>query len=267
MDTPEDVAAVTDPGKVGAEFHNRGDRFVIAISNIAAWLFPALMVAICAQVILRNAGMNQAWLDDLQWWIYGAAVLVGVGYAVTTDSHVRVDVLYDNYPADKQTRISILAIGWFFLPFIILSWDVTFGYAISSVTANEGSDSPNGLHKLYLLKVFMNISFVFIGIACWAALIRLIKRLKKPTLSRQMLYALPSTMFLINLVIYFVLWIISWATAAPDASTRDIGRHWFFDELELGPYDIKYTIIATVILSVVVIGLARIYDRAARQEG
>ena len=119
----EEVVAISDPGEVGRAEHNRGDRFVVFLSNIAAWLFPALMVAICAQVILRNAGMNQAWLDDLQWWMYGAAVLMGVGYAVTTDSHVRVDVLYDNYPASKQTRISLFAIGWLFLPFVMLAWD------------------------------------------------------------------------------------------------------------------------------------------------
>ena len=87
-------AAIYDPGEVGRENHNRADRFVVGLSNIFAWLFPILMIAICAQVVLRQAGHNQAWLDDLQWWLYGAAVLVGVAYAVTTNSHVRVDIFY-----------------------------------------------------------------------------------------------------------------------------------------------------------------------------
>lgn len=267
MDSAEVVAAVTDPGEVGREHHNKGDRFIVFISNIAAWLFPALMIAITAQVILRNAGMNQAWLDDLQWWIYGAAVLVGVGYAVTTDSHVRVDVLYDNYTPEKQTRITLFAIGWLFLPFIILAWDTSAPYAITSIVADEGSSSPNGLHNLWIIKAFMNVSFVFIALACLAALIRLIKRLKRPTISRVMLHALPSTMFVINLIVYYASWTFLWATADAEATTRDIGRHWFFDEIEWGNYDIKYTIIVTVIVSIIVIGLARVLDRNARAEG
>ena len=165
-DSVEELVAISDPGEVGRAEHNKGDRFVIRLSNVAAWLFPILMLAITAQVILRNSGMNQAWLDDLQWWLYGAAVLMGVAYAVTTDSHVRVDIFYDNFPKDKKTRVNLFAIGWLFLPFVILSWDVTYDYALSSIRANEGSDSPNGLHNLWLLKSFMNISFIFIAIAC-----------------------------------------------------------------------------------------------------
>lgn len=267
METVEEVAAVTDPGEVGREFHNKGDRIVVFVSNIAAWLFPALMIAICAQVILRNAGMNQAWLDDLQWWIYGAAVLVGVAYAVTTDSHVRVDVLYDNYSKDKQTRISIFAIGWLFLPFVLLSWDVTLFYAISSVVANEGSDSPNGLHNLWMLKVFMNLTFLFIIFACWAALIRLVKQRYTPTLSRVLLNALPATFFTINLIIWHI---AMWGTllfSAEGTTARDVGRLWFFDEIELGPYDIKVTIFATIAATLIVLALARVLDRTKRAEG
>ena len=200
MKTTDEIIAISDPGEVGRENHNRGDRFIVVISNVFAWLFPFLMIAICSQVVLRYIGMNQAWLDDFQWWLYGAAVLIGIGYAVTTNSHVRVDILYDRFPIEKKTRIEIFALAWLFLPFIILCWDVTLSYAISSVTAWEGSDSPNGLHNLWILKVFMNLSFIFIGIATWAAYVRNLSLMTRPVLWKQLLFAFPSTMFLINLV-------------------------------------------------------------------
>ncbi|MBA5764811.1 TRAP transporter permease DctQ, partial [Vibrio sp. 404] len=82
MEPVEEIIKLSDPGEVGREEHNRGDRVIVQISNVMAWLFPILMVAIVAQVFLRGSGMNQAWLDDLQWWLYGSAVLVGIGYAV-----------------------------------------------------------------------------------------------------------------------------------------------------------------------------------------
>lgn len=267
MQSTEDVVAISDPGEVNRAEQNKGDRFIVFVGNIGAWLFPALMIAICAQVVLRNSGMNQAWLDDLQWWIYGAAVLIGVAYAVTTDSHVRVDVLYDNFSREKQTRITLFALGWLFLPFIILAWDVTVPYAITSVMANEGSSSPNGLHKLWILKVFMNLSFILMAVACWAAIVRLVGRLKRATLSRVLLHAFPATMFMVNLAVYYVAFGFIWLTAEAETTTREMGRHWFFDEVEFGNYDIKYTIMVTVVLTFVVIGLARIMDRAKRAEG
>ena len=175
MDDTEQSVALYDPGEIGREEHNRGDRLIVAISNLAAWLFPILMIAICTQVVLRNLGRygigpgNQAWLDDGQWWLYGAAVLAGIGYAVTTNSHVRVDIRYDNFPEAKKDRTDIAALVWFFLPFVIMCWDYTIHYAVASVIADEGSDSPNGLHNLWILKVVMNASFVFIAVATYAA--------------------------------------------------------------------------------------------------
>ncbi|MDX8346400.1 TRAP transporter small permease subunit [Cognatiyoonia sp. IB215446] len=266
MQSVEEIAAVNDPGEVGRDEHNKGDRLTVLISNLFAWIFPILMIAICAQVFLRGAGMNQAWLDDFQWWLYGSAVLVGIGYAVTTNSHVRVDILYDNFPDKKKLRTEIFALAWLFLPFIILCWDVTIHYAVASVVADEGSDSPNGLHNLWILKIMMNASFIIIGIAAWSAYVRNLSKLMKPTLSRQLIYAFPSTMFLINLIAFYAIWWFIYLTSPADTTAREVGRSAIFDEFEVGVYDIKYTIVISLVLTVLVIGAARFLDRAARND-
>lgn len=266
MDKVEELVAVSDPGEIGRAEHNRGDRFIIFISNIAAWLFPILMLAITSQVILRNSGMNQAWLDDLQWWLYGAAVLVGVGYAVTTDSHVRVDIFYDNFPTEKKTRINIFAIGWLFLPFIVLSWDVTYDYALTSIRADEGSSSPNGLHNLWIIKTFMNLSFVFIAIACWAAVVRNLKRLHQPKLWRQLWATFPGTFLLINLTIYYGLYLIMSFLAEEGTSGRDIARGPAFGSVEFGNYELTYTVVAALIITPLLILVLRAMDPSRKTE-
>ncbi|MEJ6396507.1 TRAP transporter small permease subunit [Yoonia sp. 208BN28-4] len=255
--TVEEVAAITDPGEANRANHNWGDRVIVHISNLFAWFFPILMIAICSQVVLRGIGMNQAWLDDLQWWLYGAAVLVGVGYAVTTNSHVRVDIFYDHYDERKKLRTEIFAIAWLFLPFIILCWDVTAAYAVASLVADEGSDSPNGLHNLWVLKIFMNLSFVFIAFACWSAYVRYLTRLTTPTLFRKLLYALPSTFFIINMIVFRLVWSFTWLTAEDGATSRDISRAPIFDAWEPGRYEIAYTALISVAVTLVVLIIAR----------
>jgi TRAP-type mannitol/chloroaromatic compound transport system permease small subunit len=265
IEVPDAPAAIFDPGEIDRDQHNRGDRFVVGVSNIAAWIFPILMVAICAQVVLRQMGNNQAWLDDFQWWLYGAAVLVGVAYAVTTNSHVRVDILYDNYNPRRKARIDVFALVWCFMPFAILSWDVTVGYAIASVVADEGSDSPNGLHNLWILKVVLNLSFVLLCVALWSMYLRRLKVLMEPTLGRQLLWAFPSVMFVVNLVIYYVIYGYHWFTLPDDENVRTIRRKPIFDEFEVGSWDVKYTIMLTLALTFIVIGLALLRDaRRAR---
>ncbi|MEM9393495.1 MAG: TRAP transporter small permease subunit [Pseudomonadota bacterium] len=263
MEPVEDIIKLSDPGEVGRDEHNRGDRFIVQLSNVVAWLFPTLMIAICSQVVLRSSGMNQAWLDDLQWWLYGSAVLVGIAYAVTNNAHVRVDIFFDNYKEDKKSRIEIFGLVWLALPFIILCWDVTVHYAIASVAADEGSDSPNGLHNLWILKVVMNLSFVVIGVAIWSAYVRFLNKLTEPALWKQLLFAFPSTMFLINLVIFYVIWWFLRLTSPADINNRQIGRHPIFDSYEIGVEEIPYTIMITVVVTFLVIGLAYLRDRAS----
>ena len=61
-----------------------------------------------------------------------------------------------------------------------------------------------------------------------------------------------------------------WGTllfSAEGTTARDVGRLWFFDEVEVGPYDIKITIIVSVVATIVVLALARVLDRNNRAEG
>ncbi len=252
-----EIISINDPGEIGREEHTWADRLIVVSSNFYAWIFPILMVAIVAQVFLRAAGHNQAWLDDLQWWLYGAAVLVAIAYAVTTDAHVRVDIFYANYSPERKARINCFSLVWCFLPFIILCWDVTVHYAIASVEAQEGSDSPNGLHNLWLLKVFMNLAFVFIGISIWAAYYRNLRKLTEPKLWKQLFWAFPSTMFLVNLAVFYALWWFYYLTTSGDEgfNFRRIVREPIFES----------TIPITFVLTLVLIGLAWLVGRSRRE--
>ncbi|MHA3980456.1 TRAP transporter small permease subunit [Halovulum sp. GXIMD14794] len=256
MEKPEELISISDPGKVGRNEHNAADRAVVYVANIFAWIFPILIIAIVAQVILRQAGMNQAWLDDLQWWLYGAAMMIGIGYAVTTNSHVRVDIFFANYSTKRQLRIEIFGLVWLFLPFIILSWDLTLHYAFASIQAREGSDSPNGLHHLYLLKTFTNLAFIFVAVAIWAAYVRFLGKLTYPALWKQFLFAFPSTMFLLNLVIFYALYWWVFLTGPEDLNPRQITNEPVFE----------HTVLASAIATVLLIALAWVLRRKPAED-
>lgn len=256
--------AISDPGEIGRKDQNRGDRIIVHLSNLVAWLFPILMVAICAQVVLRQMGHNQAWLDDLQWWLYGVAVLIGIAYAVTTGSHVRVDIFYDNFAKKKRLIIDIIALVWLFFPFVLLCWDVTLDYALTSIAADEGSSSPNGLHNLWILKTLMNLSFIVIMVAIWSAYVRHLSQLTRPALWKQLLFALPSTVFGIQLIIWYAC--VGWLMATdPEVdSIRTATRAAIFDDLAFGPWEMKKTIALALVATLIVIVVARLLARKER---
>ncbi len=259
--TPETVAAISDPGEVDRASHNRGDRIVVAISNVFAWLFPILMIVICAQVVLRGIGHNQAWMDDLQWWLYGMSALIGIAYAVTTNSHVRVDIFYDSFSQRKKLTYNIIGLVWLFLPFIMISWDVTLSYGLSSYFTDEGSSSPNGLHNLWILKLFMNVAFLFVAFATWAAYVRSLSLMTKPLLWKQLLFALPSVILACNYLIYYVMAGIVIVTNPEVDSLRKAVRTPAFGEIEVGPWEILYTVIGAFVMAATLIIIARIFAR------
>ena len=214
---------IADPVERNRDAQLWGDRFMIWVGNVAAWLFPVLMLVIIAQVILRKAGNNPAWMDDQQWWIYGASLLTGFGYAITTESHVRVDILHANYSLEKKARIEAFALGWCLLPFLILMFDNLIHYSYSSFIAREESDSPNWLHALYLLKMLLPVLFSFAIIATFATLYRHLQTLTNPELWSIFLAAFPAVWFAAERAVHYALWWIV-RLSQPELNPRRIGR-------------------------------------------
>ncbi|MBL4784778.1 MAG: TRAP transporter small permease subunit [Cohaesibacteraceae bacterium] len=241
----ESQFVISDPGEPYRNSPYPGDRWMIRFGNIAAWLFPILMAAIVTQVIIRKAGFNQAWLDDIQWWMYGFAMLSGFGYAITTDSHVRVDILHQYYSKDKKARIEIFGTGWLLLPFLVMMTDIMTHYSWASIKAFEGSDSPNGLHMLFLLKTSLPLLFLLAVMACWAVVKRNLSILVTPAFWKMLLAAFPAAWFVSERLVYYVMW---WFTRfnQPDLHPRRISKEALLQES---------TIIGLVLL-IIIIGIA-----------
>jgi len=217
------VAELSDPGERNRSAHLWGDRLMINAGNIAAWLFPLLMIVIVAQVLLRKSGNNQAWMDDLQWWLYGSALLTGFGYAITTESHVRVDILHAKFSPEKKARTELFSLGWCLLPFLILMFDNLIHYSYASFISGEGSDSPNGLHSLYLLKMLLPVLFLLAIVAAFAALWRHLATLTTPALWSVLIAAFPAVWFGAERVVHYALW---WVVrfSNPEIVPRRISR-------------------------------------------
>lgn len=246
----EQTLAITDPGEKDRELQSKADRLIIHIANIVAWLFPVLMIAICTQVVIRKMGNNQAWLDDAQWWIYGFAMTVGFFYAITTQSHVRVDILHQHFMHKKKARIEVVGLGWLLLPFLFIMTDILFHYGWSSVLAREGSDSPNGLHRLYLLKMSLPILFALAAVATISMAIRHLGNFAPVRLWSILLATLPAAIFLFERVSYYVLYWIT-LVAKPDLNPRRISKEPVFE------YTMWYGIAIVAILIILSLVLSR----------
>lgn len=205
IDTSIDPHAA-EQGASDADQQTIFDKLVIFVSSVTGWLFPILMIAITAQVVMRKLGHNQAWLDDAQWWMYGFSMTVGFSYAITTQSHVRVDILHQNFSVPKKAKIEVFALGWLLLPFLIIMTDVLFHYGWASFVAGEGSSSANGLHKLYLLKLSLPALFLMAMLATMSMMRRHLMVFANSHLWAVLLGMFPAAWFLAERISFYGLW-------------------------------------------------------------
>ncbi|PCH70973.1 MAG: TRAP transporter permease DctQ [Rhodobacteraceae bacterium] len=228
MPSLEEVVKIADPGEINRKEHLWGDRIVVMVGNVFAWLFPILMVAIVTQVVIRKMGNNQAWLDDLQWWLYGVAMMIGFAYAITTNSHVRVDIFHASFSREKQAKIELFGLGWLLLPFLALMFDVLLHYSWASFIVRESSDSPTGLQGLWMLKVSMPVLFVVAILATLTAMTRFLSVLRPPTLFGILVAGLPAFLFAAYRSANYALW---WYVrfTQPELKIRKIAREPLLD--------------------------------------
>ncbi len=148
------------------------DSLVKTIGSVVMWANVLLIAAIVSQVTLRYLfDLNFPKLDEIQWHFYGLVTMVGISYALVTDSHVRVDLLHMQLSARARRVIEIIGILALLVPFIYLMVDQGYDYFYESWRVNERSDSPTGLPARWALKAVIPVSFVLLGLAALARLI------------------------------------------------------------------------------------------------
>ena len=64
-------------------------------------------------------------LQDLQWHLHGAALLLGFGHAYLKDAHVRVDLLREHFSPAVKARLEIAGIVMFMV--LYLGASIAFG--------------------------------------------------------------------------------------------------------------------------------------------
>lgn len=148
------------------------DKMVKGVGHVVMWANVLLIAAIVAQVLFRYL-LNQNFpkLDEIQWHFYGLVTMVGISYALVTDSHVRVDILHLQLSRRAQRIIEVLGILTLVAPFLYLMVDQGWDYFYESWRVNERSSSPTGLPARWAFKAIIPISFVLLSFAALARLI------------------------------------------------------------------------------------------------
>ena len=139
---------------------------------IADWLVLLSCLISAGNAFSRYAFSisSNAWLE-IQWYMFGALVLLGASYTLKRNEHVRVDIVYSNVSTRTQIGIDIFGGILFLLPATLilayLSWPVFYhSWAQGEVSTNAG-----GLIR-WPMKIFLPIGFALLSLQGISELIK-----------------------------------------------------------------------------------------------
>ncbi len=151
----------------------RIDDTVAAFGRGLSYIWLLLLGVIVTNVLLRYAlNDGRIELEELQWHLYSVGFILGMSYAYQTDSHIRVDVLHENFSPQLKAWIELYGIVLLLLPFISLVLIYSVPFVIASFVVSEVSASPGGLPFRWLIKAVLPLGFALLLLTVLARLIR-----------------------------------------------------------------------------------------------
>lgn len=152
---------------------DRLNGLVRAIGHVAAWINVVVIAVILAQVVLRY-GFNHGLvaLEELIWQFYAVGIMFGLSYAMTNDTHIRVDLVHMHLSANTRHVIEILGILFLLLPFIIVIFHHSLAWVWQAYEIGESSSSPTGLGNRWIVKSVVPLSFFLLFVAALARLLQ-----------------------------------------------------------------------------------------------
>lgn len=123
------------------------------VGKTVAWLPTLLVVLVCFDVAVRYIFSDTAaWIMELEWHLFALIFLLGAGYALKHDRHVRVDLFYSKFSEQDRALTNLVGGIIFLIPWTILIIIFSFDYSIESWILKEGSPDPGGLPARYIIK-------------------------------------------------------------------------------------------------------------------
>lgn len=154
-------------------FSRRIDGWILRLGETLSWVWLALMVVIVLNVLLRYVfGEGRIELEELQWHLYAVGFMTALSLAVTTDDHVRVDVIHERLPLHLRAWIELYGILLLLAPFIALVLVYSVPFVVSAWRVGEVSQAPGGLPMRWLIKAVLPLGFVLLALAATARLTR-----------------------------------------------------------------------------------------------
>ncbi|MBV6409716.1 MAG: hypothetical protein GAKPKEKM_00484 [Rhodocyclaceae bacterium] len=142
------------------------------VGSAIIWLVLAAVVISAINAIVRkifNTSSN-AFLE-IQWYLFAAVFLLGAGYTMLRQGHVKIDVILGRFSRRTQILVECFGIVFFLMPFVFAVIHHVWPLVVNAYVTSEMSENAGGLIRwpVYALVPF---GFALLGIQGVSELIK-----------------------------------------------------------------------------------------------
>lgn len=137
------------------------DRANERIGYFATLLVPLMLLLGVWNVVGRYVGrlvgqnLSSNALIEGQWYLFSLVFLLGAAYTLRHNDHVRVDVLYSNWPPRQKALVNLLGSLLFLIPFCLMVIAASWSSIAASWARGEVSPDPGGLPRYPIKSVIL----------------------------------------------------------------------------------------------------------------
>jgi TRAP-type mannitol/chloroaromatic compound transport system permease small subunit len=150
------------------------DGLTERIGKLMAWAIVAAILISAGNAIVRKVfdTSSNAWLE-IQWWLFGLAFLLCAPWTLSSNEHIRIDIVNNLMPRWMKQAVEVIGHSLFLLPIAAVMVYLSVPFFWSSFRLNEGSLNAGGLVQ-WPAKLLLPLGF---GLLFLQGLSELIKRI------------------------------------------------------------------------------------------
>jgi len=156
----------------------------IDLMGLLCVVLMILMVANVFYDVLMRYFFNDVsiGMQELEWHLFAAMFMFGIGFTLKEDGHVRVDIIYEKLNPHTQAYIDIFAALVFALPITCIIMYYGYSYAFDAYEMMEGSSDPGGLPYRWIIRSVIPASNAFLILCIFYTIFGNILKLQGPNI-------------------------------------------------------------------------------------
>lgn len=142
------------------------------IGRTVIWLVLAAVFISALNAVVRKAfnTSSNAFLE-IQWYLFAAVFLLGAGYTMLRQGHVKIDVILGRFSKRTQIKVEIFGIVFFLMPFVYAVILLVWPLVVNAFVSNEMSENAGGLIR-WPAYALIPLGFALLGIQGLSELIK-----------------------------------------------------------------------------------------------